>query len=92
MFHSFICYLKQVWIVVFGVLLGITILVYLLDKFSPFSYRNRKEHFPDGGKIYSLKESAWFVMGAFTKSGNDFDIPNWSLSLLNSKPKQQHGK
>ena len=59
----------QVWIVVFAVLLGITLLVYLLDKFSPFSYRNRKDQFPDGGKIYSIKESAWFVMGAFTKSG-----------------------
>lgn len=55
--------------IVFGVLLGVTILVYIMDKFSPFSYRNRKDYFPDGGKIYSLKESAWFVMGAFTKSG-----------------------
>ncbi len=64
-----ICVLLQVWVVVSAVLLGITILVYLLDKFSPFSYRNRKDHFPDGGKVYSVKESAWFVMGAFTKSG-----------------------
>ena len=59
----------RVWFTVFATLFAMTLLVYGFDRFSPFSYQNRSDHYPDGGKVFNIKESAWFVMGAFTKSG-----------------------
>ena len=59
----------QVWVTIIGTLVLMTLLVHVLDRLSPFSYRNRRHVYAEGGKVYTVKESAWFVMGSFTKSG-----------------------
>jgi ionotropic glutamate receptor len=62
----------DVWLCIGGVLTVMCILVYLFDKFSPYSFQNRKPDAPEVmGRIFTIKESMWFAVGSYTLAGEE---------------------
>ena len=41
----------------------------ILDRFSPYSYRNNKEAYPEGARDFTLGESIWFALTSLTPQG-----------------------
>ncbi|XP_074657321.1 ionotropic receptor 25a-like [Tubulanus polymorphus] len=72
----------EVWLCNVAVLTAVSFLVYTFDKFSPFSYQNRRDDYPEGGKVFTLKESFWFVMGSYTAAGECYAPRASSARLL----------
>ena len=58
-----------VWYGFAGAVVGVSILIWLLDRFSPFSYHNNKEAYPDGARDFTLGESIWFALTSITPQG-----------------------
>jgi ionotropic glutamate receptor len=48
-----------------------SILLWIFDRFSPYSYRNNAEEYKDGGsqRKFTLKESFWFATMSLTPQG-----------------------
>ena len=41
----------------------------ILDRFSPYSYCNNKEAYPEGARDFTLGESIWFALTSLTPQG-----------------------
>ncbi|THD28533.1 Glutamate receptor 4 [Fasciola hepatica] len=73
-----------VWICCIICLVVVSLLVYILDKFSPYSYQNQavRTDGPSEGTIFTLKESVWYVLGACTQQGESLDPRSMSTRIL----------
>ena len=69
LFNFITVFTTKSWAAIGGTLVSMIILLFVLDRWSPLSFRNKPEIYRDGGNTYSIRESAWFIMGAFTFSG-----------------------
>lgn len=77
MFYFLAVFTGWVWLCIGGTLLLTGILVTLFDRFSPYSFQNRLDRLKEGepeGKVFSFKESMWFVLGAYTQAGEFRDM------------------
>ncbi|XP_017463269.1 PREDICTED: ionotropic receptor 25a-like, partial [Rhagoletis zephyria] len=59
----------EVWFSIIAALVGSAILIWLLDKYSPYSYRNNREAYPYPCREFTLRESFWFALTSFTPQG-----------------------
>ncbi|KAK6633756.1 hypothetical protein RUM44_004363 [Polyplax serrata] len=59
----------EVWISILGALSVTGVMIWLLDKYSPYSARNNKEMYPYPCREFTLKESFWFALTSFTPQG-----------------------
>nr|AXY87918.1 ionotropic receptor 25a.1 [Subpsaltria yangi] len=59
----------EVWISIVVALIVTGIMIWLLDKYSPYSARNNKELYPYPCRVFTLKESFWFALTSFTPQG-----------------------
>ncbi|EEB19912.1 glutamate receptor, putative [Pediculus humanus corporis] len=59
----------EVWMSILGALSVTGIMIWLLDKYSPYSARNNKEMYPYPCREFTLKESFWFALTSFTPQG-----------------------
>ncbi|KAE8746460.1 Ionotropic receptor 8a [Frankliniella occidentalis] len=57
----------EVWMSIVGALVATAVMVWLLDRFSPYSARNTKYPYPC--REFTLKESFWFALTSFTPQG-----------------------
>nr|WBU77229.1 ionotropic receptor [Odontothrips loti] len=57
----------EVWLSIVGALIITAVMVWLLDRFSPYSARNTKYPYPC--REFTLKESFWFALTSFTPQG-----------------------
>ncbi|XP_034244951.1 ionotropic receptor 25a [Thrips palmi] len=57
----------EVWLSIVGALVITALMVWLLDRFSPYSARNTKYPYPC--RDFTLKESFWFALTSFTPQG-----------------------
>ncbi|KAL3316185.1 ATP-binding cassette sub- A member 3 [Cichlidogyrus casuarinus] len=64
-----------VWLCTLAALVVSAMLISAFDKFSPYSFQNKKALKPGEpeGIYFTPKESIWFVIGAFTQLGEMFD-------------------
>lgn len=72
MFYFLAVFTGWVWLCIAGTLLVTGVLVTVFDKFSPYSFQNRLDQLKEGepeGKVFTFKESMWFVLGAYTQAG-----------------------
>ncbi|XP_059484731.1 ionotropic receptor 25a-like isoform X2 [Neocloeon triangulifer] len=58
-----------VWISTFGVLGAMSVVIYLFEVFSPFSYRNDPARYPFPCRVFNFYESVWFASTSFTPQG-----------------------
>ena len=62
----------QVWLCILGAYVITSLLMWVFDKFSPFSYQNSPDHEDqqdEERRMFSLKESLWFCMTSLTPQG-----------------------
>lgn len=69
-FFKFMKVLKEeVWLGILCAVIVVAILIWILDRFSPFSYHNNKEAYPEGARDFTLGESIWFALTSLTPQG-----------------------
>lgn len=59
----------EVWLSIVGALTLTGIMIWILDKYSPYSARNNKRLYPYPCREFTLKESFWFALTSFTPQG-----------------------
>ncbi|XP_034948980.1 ionotropic receptor 25a [Chelonus insularis] len=59
----------EVWLSIVGALTLTAIMIWILDKYSPYSSRNNKRSYPYPCREFTLKESFWFALTSFTPQG-----------------------
>ncbi|CAK1554505.1 unnamed protein product [Leptosia nina] len=59
----------EVWLSIVGALLLTGFMIWLLEKYSPYSARNNPEAYPYPCREFTLKESFWFALTSFTPQG-----------------------
>ncbi|PNF39891.1 hypothetical protein B7P43_G01962 [Cryptotermes secundus] len=59
----------EVWLSIVGALTVTGIMIWILDKYSPYSAQNNKALYPYPCREFTLKESFWFALTSFTPQG-----------------------
>ncbi|KFB41372.1 hypothetical protein ZHAS_00008953 [Anopheles sinensis] len=59
----------EVWLSILLAIVATAVMLWLLDKFSPYSARNNKAAYPYECRDFTLKESFWFALTSFTPQG-----------------------
>ncbi|XP_037780308.1 ionotropic receptor 25a-like [Penaeus monodon] len=59
----------EVWVSIVAALVVTGIMIWLLDKYSPYSAQNNAALYPPNCRIFTLKESFWFALTSFTPQG-----------------------
>nr|XP_033332474.1 ionotropic receptor 25a [Megalopta genalis] len=59
----------EVWLSIVGALTLTAVMIWILDKYSPYSSRNNKRLYPYPCRDFTLKESFWFALTSFTPQG-----------------------
>ena len=59
----------EVWLAILAALVVTALMLWFLDRFSPYSARNNKEAHPYPCRVFTLKESFWFALTSFTPQG-----------------------
>jgi ionotropic glutamate receptor len=67
---KFLSVLKtEVWLGIVGAVIVTALLIWLLDRYSPYSARNNKAAYPYPCRDFTLKESFWFALTSLTPQG-----------------------
>uniref|UniRef100_A0A1I8I359 Glutamate receptor n=1 Tax=Macrostomum lignano TaxID=282301 RepID=A0A1I8I359_9PLAT len=77
----------DVWVCIIAIVTVTGFLIFFVDKVSPFSFQNRyrNDQVRDGeaeGKVFTVKESLWYVLGAYTQAGESFDPRSMSCRTI----------
>ncbi|XP_037938238.1 ionotropic receptor 25a isoform X2 [Teleopsis dalmanni] len=59
----------EVWLSIIAALNATAVMIWLMDKYSPYSARNNKEAYPYPCREFTLRESFWFALTSFTPQG-----------------------
>nr|AZB49403.1 ionotropic receptor 8a [Heortia vitessoides] len=59
----------EVWLSIVAALVLTGLMIWLLDKYSPYSARNNPNAYPYPCREFTLKESFWFALTSFTPQG-----------------------
>ncbi|KAK4296128.1 hypothetical protein Pmani_031354 [Petrolisthes manimaculis] len=59
----------EVWFSIVAALVVTGVMIWLLDKFSPYSAQNNATLYPPNCRRFTLKESFWFALTSFTPQG-----------------------
>lgn len=59
----------EVWLSILLAIVATAVMLWLLDKFSPYSAKNNKQAYPYECRDFTLKESFWFALTSFTPQG-----------------------
>lgn len=59
----------EVWLSILASIVGTALLLWFLDRYSPYSSHNNKEAYPYETRDFSLNECVWFALTSFTPQG-----------------------
>ncbi|XP_042236338.1 ionotropic receptor 25a-like isoform X1 [Homarus americanus] len=59
----------EVWVSIVAALVVTGIMIWLLDRYSPYSAQNNPDLYPPQCRKFTLKESFWFALTSFTPQG-----------------------
>ncbi|XP_016937160.2 glutamate receptor ionotropic, kainate 3 isoform X1 [Drosophila suzukii] len=59
----------EVWLSIVAALVGTAIMIWFMDKYSPYSSRNNRQAYPYACREFTLRESFWFALTSFTPQG-----------------------
>ncbi|XP_045135403.1 ionotropic receptor 25a-like isoform X2 [Portunus trituberculatus] len=59
----------EVWVSIVAALVVTGIMIWLLDRYSPYSAQNNSTLYPPNCRKFTLKESFWFALTSFTPQG-----------------------
>ncbi|XP_043285747.1 ionotropic receptor 25a-like [Venturia canescens] len=74
----------KMWTIIFLFYTASFLLLWLYNRWSPFSYRNTRHENEDENKkcIFNLKQSMWFIMSSITPQGCGGEPGNYSGGLV----------
>ncbi|XP_057341195.1 ionotropic receptor 25a [Microplitis mediator] len=82
---NFLTVLNQtVWLCILGAYFFTSLLMWIFDRWSPYSYQNNKEKYKDDEekRVFHLKECLWFCMTSLTPQGGGEAPKNLSGRLV----------
>ncbi|QQP58421.1 Putative ionotropic receptor IR8a, partial [Caligus rogercresseyi] len=59
----------EVWMGTLAAVGAVTLLIWMLERMSPYSYSNARHLYPEGGRQFSFGESLWFSVTSLTPQG-----------------------
>lgn len=59
----------EVWLSIVAALVGTALMIWFMDKYSPYSSRNNRAAYPYECREFTLRESFWFALTSFTPQG-----------------------
>ncbi|KAH8303954.1 hypothetical protein KR044_005605, partial [Drosophila immigrans] len=59
----------EVWVSIVAALIGTALMIWFMDKYSPYSSRNNRAAYPYECREFTLRESFWFALTSFTPQG-----------------------
>ncbi|XP_017869287.1 PREDICTED: uncharacterized protein LOC108617928 [Drosophila arizonae] len=59
----------EVWLSIVAALVGTALMIWFMDKYSPYSSRNNRDAYPYECREFTLRESFWFALTSFTPQG-----------------------
>ncbi|XP_065363023.1 ionotropic receptor 25a [Calliphora vicina] len=59
----------EVWLSIIAALVATAVMIWVMDKYSPYSSRNNKDAYPYPCREFTLRESFWFALTSFTPQG-----------------------
>ncbi|XP_069941255.1 ionotropic receptor 25a isoform X1 [Cherax quadricarinatus] len=59
----------EVWVSIVAALVVTGVMIWLLDRYSPYSAQNNADLYPPHCRKFTLKESFWFALTSFTPQG-----------------------
>uniref|UniRef100_A0A1A9UEK8 Ionotropic glutamate receptor C-terminal domain-containing protein n=1 Tax=Glossina austeni TaxID=7395 RepID=A0A1A9UEK8_GLOAU len=59
----------EVWMSIIAALIVTAVMIWLMDKYSPYSSRNNRQAYPYPCREFTLRESFWFALTSFTPQG-----------------------
>ncbi|XP_037823012.1 glutamate receptor 1 [Lucilia sericata] len=59
----------EVWMSIIAALVATAVMIWVMDKYSPYSSRNNKDAYPYPCREFTLRESFWFALTSFTPQG-----------------------
>ncbi|XP_060664083.1 ionotropic receptor 25a [Drosophila nasuta] len=59
----------EVWVSIVAALIGTALMIWFMDKYSPYSSRNNRDAYPYECREFTLRESFWFALTSFTPQG-----------------------
>jgi len=59
----------EVWWCLLGAIIATAVVLYIVDRFSPFSGNNNKKRFPYECRRFTLSECLWFAVASLTPQG-----------------------
>lgn len=59
----------EVWLSIVAALVGTALMIWFMDKYSPYSSRNNRVAYPYECREFTLRESFWFALTSFTPQG-----------------------
>ena len=73
---------ESVWSCILATFFISSLVLWFIDRFSPYSYQNNMERFEeeDGKKYFTLKESLWFCLTTLTPQGSVLHS-HWSRTV-----------
>ncbi|XP_065350646.1 ionotropic receptor 25a-like [Cloeon dipterum] len=72
----------EVWIALVVSVTITSLLMYILERFSPYSYTRSPERYPYECRTFDLKECFWFTLTSFTPQGGGEPPKNLSARIL----------
>ena len=75
-------YSTTVWLVTLACLLFVTVLMYLVNFFSPYGHRSRHKHHGETGEEFDFHNSLWFCLASMLQQGADHTPKSFSGRLL----------
>ncbi|XP_023336240.1 ionotropic receptor 25a isoform X2 [Eurytemora carolleeae] len=69
MFKFFLVLQDEVWLGILGCVLVVILILWILDRFSPYSYVNNREAYPEGAREFTFGECIWFCLTSLTPQG-----------------------
>ncbi|XP_031786896.1 ionotropic receptor 25a isoform X2 [Nasonia vitripennis] len=75
---------SDVWLCILGAYFFTSLLMWIFDKFSPYSYQNNMEKYKDDDekRLFTMKECLWFCMTSLTPQGGGEAPKNLSGRLV----------
>lgn len=74
-------YSTTVWLVTLACLLFVTILMYLVNLFSPYGHRSRHMQYGETGEEFNFFNSLWFCLASMLQQGADHTPKSFSGQL-----------
>ncbi|KAL9961487.1 hypothetical protein ACROYT_G030434 [Oculina patagonica] len=75
-------YSTTVWLVTLACLLFVTILMYLVNLFSPYGHRSRHMQYGETGEEFNFFNSLWFCLASMLQQGADHTPKSFSGRVL----------